>query len=134
MLRKNHLFALSCFARSNAWSPPFAVPITNLFATRGLLMIEEMAHVLCYDIPDESRRRRLRNILAVFGSRVQYSVFEAFLSRSLFDNLIKQIEVLIQSDADRVAVYPVCGTCAKKRLVFGLMDREWPADPIAHVF
>ena len=80
------------------------------------------------------RRRRLRNILAVFGSRVQYSVFEAFLSRSLFDNLIKQIEVLIQSDADRVAVYPVCGTCAKKRLVFGLMDREWPADPIAHVF
>ena len=36
-----------------------------------------MFYVICYDIPDNRRRNQLAKELKGFGTRVQYSVFEA---------------------------------------------------------
>ena len=40
-----------------------------------------MFYVISYDIPDDRRRGQLAKVLKGFGTRVQYSVFEAHLNR-----------------------------------------------------
>ena len=45
-----------------------------------------------------------------------YSVFEAVLSKTLFDNLIKAISSIIAPSEDWVTIYPLCAACARKRL------------------
>lgn len=37
-------------------------------------------YVICYDIPDDKRRKKISDLLEVYGSRVQYSVFECVLN------------------------------------------------------
>ena len=46
-----------------------------------------MFHVISYDIPDDQRRSRLAKVLKGFGTRVQYSVFEAHLTNAQFQQM-----------------------------------------------
>ena len=45
-----------------------------------------MFYVISYDIPDDRRRGQLAKVLKGFGTRVQYSVFEAHLNRTQYDD------------------------------------------------
>lgn len=78
-----------------------------------------MTYVITYDISHDGRRIRLARLLAGFGERVQYSVFEATLTPLLFDNMVQQIRDLIRADEDRVLIYPICGSCAERRTALG---------------
>ncbi len=71
-----------------------------------------LTYVVCYDISDDRRRTQLAKCLESFGSRVQWSVFEAFLTRPLVDNLLTRIGEIINSATDSVSVYPLCASCA----------------------
>ena len=82
---------------------------------------ETMRYVVCYDVPDDKRRLRLAKCLDGYGDRVQYSVFEAVLDRSLFDKMIADIQGLIDAETDRVVVYALCAACAGRRVYLGAL-------------
>ncbi|NEP62230.1 MAG: CRISPR-associated endonuclease Cas2 [Symploca sp. SIO2G7] len=54
-----------------------------------------MLVLVVYDIPDNKRRTKLAKFLEGYGRRVQYSVFECFLSlpkmRSLHTKVLKRV-------------------------------------------
>ena len=82
------------------------------------------ACVICYDVTDDRRRTQLARTLAAYGRRVQYSVFEATLSLSLFDTMAAELRTLIDPGADRVHVYALCAACAARAVYLGPSARE----------
>lgn len=77
-------------------------------------MGQRTRYVICYDIPENKRRHRLALCLDGFGDRVQKSVFEALLERSLYDQMMQEIARIIRPEQDTVRVYPLCATCTDK--------------------
>lgn len=71
-----------------------------------------MLYVITYDIPDNQRRNQLAKTLKGFGTRVQYSVFEAHLNRKQFEELKHAVANVIDSSEDSVRYYALCGACA----------------------
>ena len=53
-------------------------------ALRITLEVNSVFYVISYDIPDDRRRNQLAKVLKGFGTRVQYSVFEAHLNRTQY--------------------------------------------------
>ena len=70
-----------------------------------------MFYVISYDIPDNQRRNQLAKVLKGFGSRVQYSVFEAHLTGSQFEQMKQAVDRVIDADADAVRYYALCRAC-----------------------
>ena len=85
-------------------------------------------YVVCYDIPDDRRRTRLAKRLDGYGDRVQDSVFEAVLDRMLFDRLVEDVKGLTEPVEDRVTIYPLCASCAKRSLRLGLASKDVPGE------
>lgn len=83
-------------------------------------------YVVCYDIADDKRRRRIADILDGLGDRVQESVFEAVLDRRRLAVLIAELDGEIDAAADRISVYPLCATCDGKRVDLGQAANESP--------
>jgi CRISPR-associated protein Cas2 len=81
-----------------------------------------MLYVVSYDIPDDRRRTRVHSALTGFGTWVQYSVFECFLSRKqrmlLEDRLLKEIH----QREDTIRIYGLCSSCTSKVEVLGCGD------------
>ena len=73
-----------------------------------------MFYVISYDIPDDRRRNQLAKELKGFGTRVQYSVFEAHLSRSQYEELKRAVARIINPSEDSVRYYRLCGACAER--------------------
>ncbi|MXY99539.1 CRISPR-associated endonuclease Cas2 [Candidatus Poribacteria bacterium] len=73
-----------------------------------------MFYVISYDIPDNQRRNRLAKVLKGFGSRVQYSVFEAHLTQSQFEQMKQAVNSVINSDEDAVRYYALCSACVER--------------------
>lgn len=73
-----------------------------------------MFYVISYDIPDNPRRAQLAKVLKGFGTRVQYSVFEAHLTRSQFDEMKQAVTHVIDTAEDSVRYYALCSTCTKR--------------------
>jgi CRISPR-associated protein Cas2 len=71
-------------------------------------------YVISYDIPDDRRRSQLANALKGFGTRVQYSVFEAHLSRAQYEELKRTVSRIINPSEDSVRYYRLCGACAER--------------------
>ena len=70
-----------------------------------------MFYVISYDIPDDQRRTQLAKTLKGFGTRVQYSVFEAHLTHSQFDQMKRAVANIIDPDEDAVRYYVLCNAC-----------------------
>ena len=73
-----------------------------------------MFYVISYDIPDDRRRNQLAKELKGFGTRVQYSVFEAHLSRAQYEELKRAISRIINPSEDSVRYYRLCRACAER--------------------
>lgn len=73
-----------------------------------------MFHVISYDIPDDRRRNQLAKVLKGFGTRVQYSVFEAHLTRTQFEQMKRAVARVIDPAEDSVRYYTLCGACAAR--------------------
>jgi CRISPR-associated protein Cas2 len=78
---------------------------------------DRLAYVVCYDIRDDQRRTRVAACLDGFGGRVQWSVFEALLTRELLDDLVTRVGEIINPKLDRVSIYPLCAACRKKTVL-----------------
>ena len=70
-----------------------------------------MFYVISYDIPDDRRRSQLAKVLKGFGTRVQYSVFEAHLNKRQYEALKRAVERLIEPSEDSVRYYALCSAC-----------------------
>ena len=73
-----------------------------------------MFYVISYDIPDDQRRNRLAKVLKGFGTRVQYSVFEAHLTQSQFEQMKQAVARLIDTAKDSVRYYALCSACTTR--------------------
>ena len=81
--------------------------------------------VVSYDITDDRRRNRMARVLKDYGSRVQYSVFEAVVNEEQLEELMERVEELLDNDEDSVRYYLICASCLKKVRVQGREDKPF---------
>ena len=68
-------------------------------------------HLICYDIRDAKRLRKVAKTLEGYGMRVQYSVFRIRLDRLALEKLHWELNQ-IMADEDELLVIPLCPSCA----------------------
>lgn len=79
-------------------------------------MAENRKFLICYDIVDDKRLRRVHQLLSNHAMAVQYSIFEAELSNSELDSLKEKILSCINTKQDKVTIYRLFKTNAKTQL------------------
>ena len=70
-------------------------------------MYSKNYYLLVYDISDDKNRDKLYRELLRYGMRVQYSVFELYISEKALKDLIKRITPYITSPNDTIIIYPL---------------------------
>jgi CRISPR-associated protein Cas2 len=70
--------------------------------------------LVCYDISDPKRLRKVANACQDYGMRRQYSVFLCRLSATDFVRLRSRLYDLIDLEADQVLFIPLCGKCVNQ--------------------
>jgi CRISPR-associated protein Cas2 len=75
---------------------------------------EKQFWVIVYDIPDDRRRARLHTALLDFGTPVQYSVFECWVTAAEFKKLQGKVRRLIRPRKDHVRYYYLCAACVER--------------------
>ena len=78
-----------------------------------------MFYLVSYDIPNDKRRTKLAKTIKDFGDRVQYSVFECLLDKSLLDKMTGRIDKIIVEKEDSVRIYCLCANCEREIRVMG---------------
>jgi len=69
--------------------------------------------VIAYDISDTKIRDRISNLLKNHGKRIQYSVFECWLTSQQLKTLRERLKKEIEPE-DQIRWYPLCSWCASK--------------------
>lgn len=60
---------------------------------------------VAYDIPHDGRRVKVANVLKSYGERVQYSVFECWVSKAELSTLQDRLEGKIERAEDSIRIY-----------------------------
>ncbi|MDP1547209.1 MAG: CRISPR-associated endonuclease Cas2 [Anaerolineales bacterium] len=76
-------------------------------------MSEKRKFLICYDIVDQRRLRKVHQLLSASAMSVQYSVFEAELSNVQLEQLKEKLLPCIKSDVDKLTIYRLFKTNAK---------------------
>ena len=87
-------------------------------------MSERMLVVIAYDTPDDDRRRRISKTLHAVADRVQWSVFEGWLTDEQLEDLWQRLMQLCDADQDCVRLYRVCRYCRRASRQLGGMEQE----------
>lgn len=74
--------------------------------------------VLCYDVSNDRRRRRVAKLLEAHASRVQFSVFEARMTAAALSRVVGQVEKHL-GKGDSLRVYTVGRTGERSCEVLG---------------
>lgn len=77
-------------------------------------------YVICYDIADKKRLRKVAIQMENFGQRIQYSVFECYLSSVKLKQLEQRLEKIINLTEDHVRYYSICNKDKNKILLDGI--------------
>jgi CRISPR-associated protein Cas2 len=85
-----------------------------------------MLVLVVYDIPDDKRRAKVATFLEGQGRRVQFSVFECFVSLADMKKLYKKVERLVEPAEDNVRFYWIASDCLVKALTIGSAPPEPP--------
>jgi len=62
-------------------------------------------YLVSYDIPNDRRRTKVASLLQDYGQRVQFSVFEVWLTQATQRELLGRLEKLIDAEEDSVRLY-----------------------------
>ena len=84
-----------------------------------------MKCLVCYDVSDDRRRRRLEACVRHYAQRVQWSVYVADVSLAQLTLLWSEIEACIDAREDSVRLYQVCDKDAKKVVLDGVAEIPW---------
>lgn len=87
-----------------------------------------MLTVIVYDVPDDKRRLKLSNFLEGYGRRVQYSVFECFLSLDEMRKLHQKVLKKVKPEEDNVRFYWISGAAVSQVLTIGSPPPEPPPE------
>lgn len=71
-----------------------------------------MRYLICYDITDDKKRRKVADILEAYGLRVQKSAFEVDVNEKELDRLIECLQKICKNESIRF--YHLCRACIKK--------------------
>ncbi len=86
-------------------------------------------YIISYDISDQKRWREVYNLLKDFGTWVQLSVFECWLTKEEYSRVKGLLKGLIDPRKDRVRFYNLCKNCREKTTAFGWSEMaEEPSD------
>lgn len=86
-------------------------------------------YLICYDVADRRRLRRVAKLMEQHGLRVQRSVFVCRLSPSRRERLEARLRRIIHPERDAVSLYPVCARCEAAAVHLGLAGPA-PAQPV----
>lgn len=75
--------------------------------------------VVCYDVADDRRRRRLAQWLLGQGDRVLESVFECVWRAEQLPAVREQLQSLILAKEDALSLTPVCLACRAEAVADG---------------
>lgn len=77
--------------------------------------------MISYDIPDNKRRLKMARLLLDFGGeRVQYSVFECYITDRNLARLQERAGKLLNKEEDSLRFYQLCENCRPKVLLLGV--------------
>ncbi|WP_305908578.1 CRISPR-associated endonuclease Cas2 [Methylomarinum sp. Ch1-1] len=79
-------------------------------------MSHSKTYLICYDIRDPKRLRRVHRVTRDFATQVQFSVFEAALKQAELDELVSQLRDLIDPEVDCIGFYSLTPECQKIQL------------------
>lgn len=85
-------------------------------------MAEKRKFLICYDIVNDKRLRKVHRLLSALALSVQYSVFEAELSNEQLERLKEKLLPCIDSDADKLTIYRLFKVNAKIDLALATDD------------
>ncbi|MBW4582848.1 MAG: CRISPR-associated endonuclease Cas2 [Tildeniella nuda ZEHNDER 1965/U140] len=85
-----------------------------------------MLVLIVYDIPDDKRRLKLANFLEGYGRRVQYSVFECFISLEEMRKLHQTVKKRVKPAEDNVRFYWLSQEAVSRVLTIGSSLPEPP--------
>lgn len=77
-------------------------------------MADRQFVTVVYDVSSDRRRARLHKALLDFGTPVQYSVFECWLTKDALARLQARVSKIIRPQIDHVRYYYLCAACAAK--------------------
>ena len=78
----------------------------------------EMLTVFTYDVSENRRRRRIARLLEDAATRVQYSVFEAVMSKARAEAVSQRVSALL-GNGDSLRVYVVGADGRARSRVYG---------------
>ena len=81
-------------------------------------MSKRAFYLISYDIPNNKHRLKIAHLLEGYGERVQYSVFEVWITAKQLKTLRKQLEKHVE-DGGSVRFYRLCHECQALREVLG---------------
>lgn len=82
--------------------------------------------VIVYDVADDRRRDRVHKVLLDYGAPVQYSVFEARLTREDQVRLQIALERLLDGEEDSLVFYHQCARCRERAVRLGTAGDPFP--------
>jgi CRISPR-associated protein Cas2 len=80
--------------------------------------------VVAYDIVDDRRRTEVSDLLSRYGTRVNRSVFECFLSDREIGKVKKSVGEKIREGEDIVLYYHLCRDCLERIERQGIENEE----------
>lgn len=83
-----------------------------------------MRYLICYDIADDRRRKKVSNLLEEAAFRIQESVFVGEFTAQELKKIKVSLKKLANVDGEKEAVdsvhiYPLCDACWKKAWQIG---------------
>ena len=76
-----------------------------------------MIYMICYDIADAKRLRKVSKVLMNYGIRIQKSFFQCEISKDSVKKIIKELLNVIDTSKDRLSVYPLCDSCLRNNVI-----------------
>jgi CRISPR-associated protein Cas2 len=86
--------------------------------------------IIAYDVTDDRRRYRFCKLLERYGERIQYSVFELYITQKELYKLVDDLHQLMDSKADRLLVMRLCGGCHTSIGRYGNTGQYEPSDTL----
>lgn len=83
-----------------------------------------MFWIVCYDIANDRRRRKVVKILEGYGRRAQYSVFECEIDNEKRKKLEYALARVIKKDEDDIRLYPLNRADLKRVRLLGLAELQ----------
>lgn len=78
-------------------------------------MADKQWYVICYDVTDAGRWRKIYKRLQGYGTRLQYSIFRCRLTKIEIEKLRWELEKDLTAE-DRLLILSVCDRCEQKTL------------------